>query len=97
MILGLEEGDFGSKNETRGGMEGGIVEKRADGLGVFSTLSIYVKYPPMPGLPFFSIFGCFSSLFVVPCLPPCLALSILLVFAAVPCLSCVAVCHVSGD
>ena len=71
MILGLEEGDFGSKNETRGGMEGGIVEKRADGLGVFSTLSIYVKYPPMPGLPFFSIFGCFSSLFVVPCLPPC--------------------------
>lgn len=25
----------------------------------------------MPGLPFFSIFGCFSSLFVVPCLPPC--------------------------
>ena len=48
-------------------MEGGIVEKRADGLGVFSTLSIYVKYPPMPGLPFFSIFGGFSSLFVVPC------------------------------
>ena len=45
MILGLEEGDFGSKNETRGGMEGGIVEKRADGLRVFSTLSIYVKYP----------------------------------------------------
>ena len=35
MILGLEEGDFGSKNVTRGGMEGGIVEKRADGLGVF--------------------------------------------------------------
>ena len=26
-------------------MEGGIVEKRADGLGVFQTLSIYVKYP----------------------------------------------------
>ena len=25
----------------------------------------------MPGLPFFSIFGGFSSLFVVPCLPPC--------------------------
>lgn len=46
MILGLEEGDFGSKNGTRGGMEGGIVEKRADGLGAFSTLSIYVKYPP---------------------------------------------------
>lgn len=45
MILGLEEGDFGSKNETRGGMEGGIVEKRADGLRVFSTLSISVKYP----------------------------------------------------
>ena len=65
--MGLEEGDFGSKNETRGGMEGGIVEKRADGLGVFSTLSIYVKYPPMPGLPFFSIFGCFSFAFVAPC------------------------------
>lgn len=46
MILGLEEGDFGSKNGTRGGMEGGMVEKRADGLGGFSTLSIYVKYPP---------------------------------------------------
>ena len=46
MILGLKEGDFGSKNETREGMEGGIVEKRADGLGAFSTLSIYVKYPP---------------------------------------------------
>ena len=67
MIFGLEEGDFGSKNETRGGMEGGIVEKRADGLGVFSTLSIYVKYPPMPGLPFFSIFGGFSFAFVAPC------------------------------
>ena len=79
MILGLEEGDFGSKNGTRGGMEGGMVEKRADGLGGFSTLSIYVKYPPMPGLPFFSIFGGFSSLFVLPCLPPCLVLSILLV------------------
>ena len=35
VILGLEEGDFGSKNGTREGMEGGIVEKRADGLGVF--------------------------------------------------------------
>ena len=35
MILGLEEGDFGSKNGTREGMKGGIVEKRADGLGVF--------------------------------------------------------------
>lgn len=72
MILGLEEEDFGSKNETRGGMEGGIVEKRADGLGVFSTVSIYVKYPPMPGLPFFSIFGGFSFAFVVPCLSSCL-------------------------
>ena len=71
MILGLEEGNFGSKNETREGMEGGIVEKRADGLGVFSTLSIYVKYPPMPLPPFFSIFGGFSFAFVVPCLPPC--------------------------
>ena len=46
MILGLEEGDFGSKNGTREGMEGGMVEKRADGLGAFSTISIYVKYPP---------------------------------------------------
>ena len=35
MVLGLEEGNFGSKNEARGGMEGGIVEKRADGLGFF--------------------------------------------------------------
>ena len=94
MILGLEEGDFGSKNETRGGMEGGIVEKRADGLGAFLTISIYVKYPPMPLPPFFSIFGGFFFFFVVPCLPPCLVLSILLVFAAVPCLSCVAVCLV---
>lgn len=72
MILGLEEEDFRSKNETREGMEGGIVEKRADGLGVFSTVSIYVKYPPMPGLPFFSIFGGFSFAFVVPCLSSCL-------------------------
>ena len=65
MILGLEEGDFGSKNGTREGMEGGIVEKRADGLGVFSTLSIYVKYPP-PCLyrrfsPFSAVFLLFSS------------------------------------
>lgn len=79
MILGLEEGDFGSKNETREGMEGGIVEKRADGLGAFSIVFIYVKYPPMPGLPFFSIFGGFSFAFVLPYLLPCLALSILLV------------------
>ena len=71
MILGLEEGDFGSKNGTREGMEGGMVEKRADGLGFFSTLSIYVKYPPMPLPPFFSIFGGFSFAFVVPCLLPC--------------------------
>ena len=35
VILGLEEGDFGSKNETREGKRSGIVEKRADGLGVF--------------------------------------------------------------
>ena len=55
------------------------MEKRADGLGVFSTLSIYVKYPPMPGLPFFSIFGCYSFLFVLPYLLPCPVLSILLV------------------
>ena len=97
MVLGLEEGDFGSKNGTREGMEGGMVEKRADGLEAFSTISIYVKYPPMPLPPIFSIFGCFSSLFVVPCLPPCLVLSILLVFATVPCLSCVTVRHISGD
>jgi len=35
VILGLEEGDWRPKNGTRGGMEGGIVEKRADGQGVF--------------------------------------------------------------
>lgn len=67
MILGLEEGDFGSKNETRGGMEGGIVEKRADGLGVFSTLSIYVKYPPCLDCrfsPFSAVFLLFSSCLV---------------------------------
>lgn len=67
MILGLEEGDFGSKNETRGGMEGGIVEKRADGLGAFLTLSIYVKYPPCPDCrfsPFSAAFLLFSSCLV---------------------------------
>lgn len=72
MILGLEEGDFGSKNETRGGMEGGIVEKRADGLGVFSTLSIYVKYPPCLDCrfsPFSAVFLSLSSRLaaVLPC------------------------------
>ncbi len=72
VILGLEEEDFGSKNGTRGGMEGGIVEKRADGLEAFSNISIYVKYPPMPLPPIFSIFGGFSFAFVVPCLPPCI-------------------------
>ena len=64
MILGLEEGDFGSKNETREGMEGGIVEKRADGLGAFLTLSIYVKYPPCPDCrfsPFSAVFLSLSS------------------------------------
>lgn len=96
MILGLEEGDFGSKNETREGMEGGIVEKRADGLGAFLTLSIYVKYPPCPDCrfsPFSAVFLSLSSRLaaVLPCL------SLWLVFAAVPCLSCAAVCHVSGD
>ena len=96
MILGLEEGDFGSKNETRGGMEGGIVEKRADGLGTFLTISIYVKYPPCPDCrfsPFSAVFLSLSSRLaaVLPCL------SLWLVFAAVPCLSCAAVCHVSGD
>lgn len=60
MILGLEEGDFGSKNETRGGMEGGIVEKRADGLRAFSTLSIYVKYPPC----LYRRFSPFSAVFL---------------------------------
>ncbi len=67
VILGLEEGDFGSKNETRGGMEGGIVEKRADGLGVFQTLSIYVKYPPClyrRFSPFSAVFLLFSSYLV---------------------------------
>ena len=72
MILGLEEGDFGSKNETRGGMEGGIVEKRADGLGAFSTISIYVKYPPIPGPPIFSIFGGFFFRFRRALPPSCL-------------------------
>lgn len=67
MILGLEEGDFGSKNETRGGMEGGIVEKRADGLGVFSTLSIYVKYPPCLDCRFSPFSAVFSFAFVAPC------------------------------
>lgn len=62
--MGLEEGDFGSKNETRGGMEGGIVEKRADGLGFFLTASIYVKYPPClyrRFSPFSAVFLLFSS------------------------------------
>lgn len=72
VILGLEEGDFGSKNETRGGMEGGIVEKRADGLGVFQTLSIYVKYPPClyrRFSPFSAVFLSLSSRLaaVLPC------------------------------
>lgn len=45
-------------------MEGGIVEKRADGLGVFSTLSIYVKYPPCLDCrfsPFSAVFLSLSS------------------------------------
>lgn len=96
MILGLEEGDFGSKNGTREGMEGGMVEKRADGLGAFSTIPIYVKYPPCLYRrlsPFSAVFLSLSSRLaaVLPCL------SLWLVFAAVPCLSCAAVCHVSGD
>lgn len=97
MILGLEEGDFGSKNGTRGGMEGGIVEKRADGLGGFLDYLYLCKISPIPGPPIFSIFGVFSFAFVVPCLPPCFVLSLWLVFTAVPCLPCVAVCYVSGD
>ena len=60
MILGLEEGDFGSKNGTREGMEGGMVEKRADGLGAFSTISIYVKYPPC----LYRRFSPFSAVFL---------------------------------
>lgn len=67
MILGLEEGDFGSKNGTREGMEGGMVEKRADGLGAFSTISIYVKYPPCLYRrlsPFSAVFLLFSSYLV---------------------------------
>ena len=67
MILGLEEGDFGSKNGTREGMEGGMVEKRADGLGAFLTASIYVKYPPYlyrRFSPFSAVFLLFSSYLV---------------------------------
>ena len=48
-------------------MEGGIVEKRADGLGVFQTLSIYVKYPPClyrRFSPFSAVFLLFSSYLV---------------------------------
>ena len=62
MILGLEEEDFGSKNGTREGMEGGIVEKRADGLGTFLTISIYVKYPPCPDCRFSPFSAFFLSL-----------------------------------
>ena len=67
MILGLEEGDFGSKNGTREGMEGGMVEKRADGLGAFLTVFIYVKYPPClyrRFSPFSAVFLLFSSCLV---------------------------------
>lgn len=45
-------------------MEGGIVEKRADGLGAFSTISIYVKYTPCLDRrfsPFSAAFLLFSS------------------------------------
>ena len=48
-------------------MEGGIVEKRADGLGVFQTLSIYVKYSPClyrRFSPFSAVFLLFSSYLV---------------------------------
>ena len=48
-------------------MEGGIVEKRADGLGVFQTLSIYVKYLPClyrRFSPFSAVFLLFSSYLV---------------------------------
>lgn len=67
VILGLEEGDFGSKNGTREGMEGGMVEKRADGLGAFLTVFIYVKYPPClyrRFSPFSAVFLLFSSCLV---------------------------------
>ena len=97
MILGLEEEDFGSKNGTREGMEGGIVEKRADGLGVFSTPSIYVKYPPHAWTAVFLHFRRFFFRFRRALPAALLCLSLLLVFSAVPCLSCVAVCYVSGD
>ena len=48
-------------------MEGGMVEKRADGLGAFSTISIYVKYPPCLYRrlsPFSAVFLLFSSYLV---------------------------------
>ena len=77
MILGLEEGDFGSKNETRGGMEGGIVEKRADGLRVFLDYFCLCKISPCLYRrlsPFSAAFLLFSS-----CLVCCLALFVSLV------------------
>ena len=83
MILGLEEGDFGSKNETRGGMEGGIVEKRADGLGVFSTLSIYVKYPPCLDCRFSPFSAVFFFLF-----SSCLACRLALIVSLVSLCGC---------
>ena len=93
MILGLEEGDFGSKNGTREGMEGGIVEKRADGLGTFLTISIYVKYPPCLDCrfsPFSAVFLLFSS-----CLACRLALLVSLVSLCgcpLPVLRCCLLC-----
>ena len=96
MILGLEEGDFGSKNGTREGMEGGMVEKRADGLGAFSTISIYVKYPPYLDRrfsPFSAVFLLFSSYLACR-----LALLVSLVSLCGCPLSVLRCClHVSGD
>ena len=66
VILGLEEGDFGSKNETRGGWKVDGGEKSWWSGGFFDYLYL-CKISPMPLPPIFSIFGGFSSLFVVPC------------------------------
>lgn len=82
MILGLEEGDFGSKNGTREEMEGGIVEKRADGLGAFSTISIYVKYPPC----LYRRFSPFSAVFLS--LSSCLACRLALFVSLVSLCGC---------
>ena len=83
---GVFWGEFGV---GRRGLETEKWDERGDGrwdsgekswwTGGFLDSFYLCKISPMPLPPFFSIFGCFSSLFVVPCLPPCLVLSILLV------------------